>query len=131
MKRLFIGGTADGQWVETDGSPYWRVALPIEPCTSAAEVPVAMDYAVQFDEYHLAQITDECSIYTLKGLSPEDVCTKLVENYKPKEGMDEVEELYMRSASDWLGFQIQVPEHVRRMAQHAIRFFLKNHIRKP
>jgi len=71
MKYLFLGGSADGQFIETDGSEYWRVAVSPELS----------------DEYRRFRFRDSDSTeFHVYGFTDDNIkpLARLIAGYQPK-----------------------------------------------
>lgn len=42
MKALFIGGSADGQWIHTNGESHWQIASSA-PAATVSEMPYKLN----------------------------------------------------------------------------------------
>lgn len=83
MKSLFIGGVADGRWMEHDSSQS-IINLARYPKTvfNFSEPPPEFVVAER-DEYRRHSFYGQHTFFALISLNSEDVIRKLIENYRP------------------------------------------------
>ena len=89
MEHLFIGGCADGRWIDVvpEGRPWWRVAPPSHWDWTPTEETVA-SVRVRVHEYARSdwfigpRRNDVRSVYVLNGMGPEAVWDALTKGYR-------------------------------------------------
>ena len=83
MIRLFIGGTADGKWIDCD-TPEYRFPIYKElKVTYPMEWDKVESGELNYEIYILTRVTEKLSLYILKRMSVAEVVERLVQNYRP------------------------------------------------
>lgn len=84
MKYLFIGGTADGKHIETEGAHYYVVAIPPNPAnlhvSSAARLSVE-DIAYRHQHYRAHRFMEGVMVYAPDDWSSRQVIEALIRRY--------------------------------------------------
>lgn len=82
-KHLFIGGPADGKWIEAEG-PVWRV--PEEPRRFAWLADEQPEFrATKTFDYHALRFAADVGTWTIYAyqLTADQVSKRLITNYTP------------------------------------------------
>ena len=78
MRHLFVGGTANGELIHTNGNPTWRVSVPPK-MPWATKLPDRFHIEVQ--EYNAHYMINGNVFYALEGLTHEQMDALMASYY--------------------------------------------------
>lgn len=85
MKHLFVFGPLDGEWIKTDGQPYWQALKPVKRLSIVGDFKPVMTYEHERVAYRTHQFGAgefRYLIYAPTDRTAADILSRLVDAYK-------------------------------------------------